>query len=128
MNKVFCVSCGFKNVYEVTKPKFCASCGTPVAGGVAPTPAPAVKAEVEVETEEESSLAHIDLRKLRRDIVAETNTQKTTLTDLWKSATPDDVNAPPMQRRAANLPEGEALIRQSQADCSSARGATEIDG
>lgn len=115
-------------MYEVTKPKFCASCGTPVAGGVAPTPAPAMKEEVEVEIEEESSLAHIDLRKLRRDIVAETNTQKTTLTDLWKSATPDDVNAPPMQRRAANLPEGEALIRQSQADCSSARGATEIDG
>jgi len=128
MNKVFCVSCGFKNVYEVTKPKFCASCGTPVAGGVAPTPAPAVKAEVEVEYEEESSLGSIDLRKLRQDIVAEANTQKTTLTELWKSATPDDVNAPPMKRRAANLPDGDALLRQSQADCGSARGATEIDG
>jgi len=128
MNKVFCVSCGFKNVYEVTKPKFCASCGTPVAGGVAPTPAAAVKAEVEVEYKEESSLGSIDLRKLRQDIVAETNTQKMTLTDLWKSATPEDANMTPMQRRASNLPDGKELLKRSQADCSSAREATEIDG
>lgn len=27
MNKVFCVSCGFKLFYEVNKPKFCSNCG-----------------------------------------------------------------------------------------------------
>jgi hypothetical protein len=124
MNKVFCSSCGHKNVYEVAKPKFCAACGTPI--GLA-APAPARKEAVaEIEYEEESGRS-FDLGKMKNDIVAELNTQSTTLTDLWKSATPEDANRSRMSRRASNLPDGDALIKQSQADCASSR-IQDIDG
>lgn len=124
MNKVFCSSCGHKNVYEVTKPKFCAACGTPI--GVA-APAPARREAVaEIEYEEETRRS-FDLRKMKNDIVAEANTDKTTLADLWKSATPEDANRDRMSRPAANLPDGEAMIKQSQADCASSR-VQDIDG
>jgi hypothetical protein len=85
-------------------------------------------AQEEVKDEPEvSSLASLDLRKLRRDIVAEANTQKTTLTDLWKSASESDAVQEEYKRNAPNLPEGDALLKQTQADCASSR-PTEIDG
>jgi len=124
MNKVFCSSCGHKNVYEVTKPKFCSSCGTTIG---ASAPAKARKEAVaEIEYEEEGS-RFFDLDKMKKDIVAEANTQKTTLTDLWKSATPEDANRSRMSRPASNLPNGDAMIKQSQADCASSR-VQDIDG
>jgi len=126
MNKVFCSSCGYKNVYEVNKPKFCADCGTKI-GMIAADPAPAKKEVVaEIEYEEEVSRS-FDLRRMKNDIIAESNTNKLTITDLWKSATPEDADMPPMQRRASNLPDGEAILKQSQADCASSR-VQEIDG
>lgn len=124
MNKVFCSSCGHKNVYEVTKPKFCSSCGATI--GLA-APAPARKEAVaEIEYEEESPRS-FDLDKMKRDIVAEASSQNITLTDLWKSATPEDANRSRSPRPAANLPNGDAMIKQSQADCSSSR-IQDIDG
>jgi hypothetical protein len=124
MNKVFCSSCGHKNVYEVAKPKFCSACGMPIG---ASAPAPARKEAVaEIEYEEEGSRS-FDLNKMKNDIVAEANTQKTTLTDLWKSATPEDANRSRMSRPASNLPNGDAMIKQSQTDCASSR-VQDIDG
>jgi len=127
MNKVFCSSCGFKNVYEVTKPKFCGDCGAKI-GAFSAAPAPAKREEVvaEIEYEEEVSRS-FDFRRMKADIVAEASSQKMTLTDLWKSASPEDARMAPMQRRAANLPDGDALLKQNQADCGSSR-VQEIDG
>jgi hypothetical protein len=124
MNKVFCSSCGHKNVYEVTKPKFCSACGSSI-GAAAPAPA-RKEAVAEIDYEEENSRS-FDLKKMKRDIVAEASSQNTTLTDLWKSATPEDANRTRTSRPAANLPEGEAMIKQSQADCASSR-IQDIDG
>jgi hypothetical protein len=123
MNKVFCSSCGHKNVYEVTKPKFCAACGTPIGASV---PAPA-RQEAVAEIEYEERAKGFDLRKLKNDIVAEASTEQITLTDLWKSATPEDASRGKFSRPASNLPEGEALIKRSQADCASSR-VQDIDG
>jgi hypothetical protein len=130
MNKVFCVSCGFKNPYEITKPKFCASCGTPVAG--VPAKVSQAKAPVVVEEEseeyEESIMGNIDIRRLRRDIVAESNSSKITLTDLWKSASPEDARSiGNFSRPAANLPQGEEILKRNRADCASSR-VIEVDG
>jgi len=125
MNKVFCSSCGHKNVYEVAKPKFCSGCGAKIGvAQVAPTP---VKKEVVAEIEYEES-RDFDLSRMRRDIVAETNSDKTSLAEIWKSATPEDANMTPLERRSPNLPEGEALLKQSQADCGSSRTTQDIDG
>ncbi len=122
MNKVFCSSCGHKNVYEVAKPKFCADCGAPI-GLSSALPEKRVAAEVEYEVEQPRRL---DLSRLKNDIVAEVgDNQGTTLTDLWKSATPDSANR--FDRPAPNLPDGEAMIKKSQADCASSRGQ-DIDG
>lgn len=125
MNKVFCSSCGHKNVYEVAKPKFCSACGASIGvAQVAPIPA---KKESVAEIEYEES-RDFDLKRMRRDIVAETNSDKISLAEIWKSATPEDSNMSPLERRSPNLPEGEALIKQSQADCGSSRAAQDIDG
>ena len=124
MNKVFCSSCGHKNVYEVVKPKFCAACGSKI-GSVEATPAKRTLA-AEIEYEEEGSLS-FDLQKMRSDIVAEANVEQTTLTDLWKSATPEDASRGKFSRPESNLPNGEAMIKQSRADCASSR-IQDIDG
>ena len=122
MNKVFCSSCGHKNVYEVTKPKFCADCGAPIG---LPSQASVKKVEEEVEYEVEQP-RRLDLSRLKNDIVAEVgDNQGITLTDLWKSATPDSANR--FDRPSPNLPDGEAMIKQSQADCASSR-VQDIDG
>ena len=125
MNKVFCSSCGHKNVYEVAKPKFCSACGAPV--GVSEKALKPEKKESVAEIEYEES-REFDIARMRRDIVAESNTSKTSLAEIWKSATPEDDNMPPMERRSPNLPEGDALIKQSQADCGSSRVIQDIDG
>ena len=124
MNKVFCSSCGHKNVYEVAKPKFCSACGSPT-GAAAPAPA-RKEAIAEIESEGESPHS-FDLNKMKKDIVAEASSQQTTLTDLWKSATPEDSTRSRSSRPASNLPNGDAMIKQSQADCSSSK-FQDIDG
>jgi len=110
MNKVFCVSCGFKILYEVTKPKFCSSCGEGVGGASS-----AKKEEVE-----EGSELDIDIEKLKKDIIVEKSEGKTTLESLWSTA-----NAPSSDeiepRRPSDDPEGQALLDQTIKDCSSSR-------
>ena len=110
MNKVFCVSCGFKILYEVTKPKFCSSCGEGVGGTSS-----AKKEEVE-----ERSELDIDIDKLKKDIVVEKSDGKVTLESLWSTA-----NAPASEgvepRRPSADPEGQALLDQTLKDCSSSR-------
>jgi len=111
MNKVFCVSCGFKILYEVTKPKFCSSCGENVGG---------VSAASKKEEVEEASELDIDIEKLQKDISVEVASEKTTLEDLWaSSAPPSDGDSSP--RRASDDPEGQALLDKTIADCSSSR-------
>ncbi|MDB4317691.1 hypothetical protein N9973_00175 [bacterium] len=124
MNKIFCSSCGCKNVYEVTKPKFCAACGDSI-GSAATSPA---RKEAIAEIEHEGlEVGPFDLRKMKNDVIAEANVQKTTLTDLWKSATPEDASQGRFSRPASNLPNGDAMIKQSQADCASSK-TQDIDG
>lgn len=124
MNKVFCSSCGHKNVYEVTKPKFCADCGEAI-GFVATAVKKGIKAEITYEDEPSSSKS-FDLSRLKNDIVAETdNGGSNTLSDLWKSATPESGGR--LERSKPNLPDGDDMIKQSQADCASSR-IQEIDG
>ena len=110
MNKVFCGACGFKILYEVSKPKFCSSCGESVGGT-----SYAKKEEVEEESE-----LDIDIEKLKKDIVVEKSDGATTLGSLWSSAdAPSNDNIEP--RPPSNDPEGQALLDKTIADCSSSR-------
>ena len=113
MNKMFCVSCGFKILYEVSKPKFCSSCGHNLAG--------ITKATVVEEPEEESSIDSIDINKLKRDISVDYSSTKTTLKDIIANSTAADANPEYESRPASTNAEGDALIKQIQQECASSR-------
>ena len=119
MNKLFCVSCGFKILYEVAKPKFCSSCGQSIA-----TLSTSSKKQ---EPEEERNLS-IDLNKLKRGIIAEVSNQKTNLGQIWNSVTNSEASSSKerYQRPPSKDPEGQALLDKTIQDCSSSR-MTDID-
>lgn len=53
MSKIFCTECGSPNLYEVTKPKFCSTCGFEMATAFGakpsrPTPATTVQTRAKV--------------------------------------------------------------------------------
>ena len=123
MNKTFCSALRHKNIYEVTQPKFCAGCGAGMG----------VKASVsgvdkvlrpQVEIESEDRVGGFDLERMRREVVAEANTNKIKLTDIMGSSSGGGGD---FVRDAANLPDGEELIEKNQQDCSSSK-PTDIDG
>ena len=122
MNKIFCVSCGFKILYEVKKPKFCSSCGTNVNSLNAST-------ETRESDEPESDLSKVDINKLKSSVSVEYNNQKTTLGDMWKSVTPDEASAPVdrISRPAHKGPDGQELLDQTLKECAPAR-RQDIDG
>ena len=122
MNKIFCVSCGSKLLYEVNKPKFCSSCGSNINSLNAST-------ETRESEEPESELPKVDINKLKSSVSVEYNSQKTTLGDLWKSVTPDEAHAPPemLSRPAHKGPDGQALLDQTVQECAPAR-RQDIDG
>ena len=114
MNKVFCVSCGFKILYEVNKPKFCSNCGQSV--GVVS------KSSNKEEPEPEDSL-DIDIEKLKKGISIEKSKRATTLKEIWSSVTPSEAQNPPesMSRAGFKGPDGQELLDQTIKDCSSSR-------
>ena len=113
MNKMFCVSCGFKILYEVSKPKFCSSCGHNFAG--------VSKAKVAEEPEEESSIDSIDVEKLKRNISVDYNSTKTTLKDIIASSSAADANPEYESRPASTNAEGDELLKQIRQECASSR-------
>jgi hypothetical protein len=125
MNKIFCVSCGHKNLYEVSKPKFCAGCGNEIGVGPSVSAVEKVlKPKMDVELEEETKGSY-NLRKLRSQIVAENTSNKIKLGDIVGSASPE--NQDEFKRDASNLPDGRDLLEQNKKDCGSSR-ITDIDG
>jgi hypothetical protein len=127
MNKIFCTSCGHKNIYEVNEPKFCAGCGSAIRGGVSSDVVRASEssASVEVDMGNGSSLGSINLDKLRNNIVAEGNSKQVKLGDIMGSSSSDSSDE--FVRGESNLPDGDELIQRSQQDCGSSK-PIDIDG
>ena len=113
MNKMFCVSCGFKILYEVSKPKLCSSCGHNLAG--------ITQATVAEEPEEESNIGSIDVDKLKRDISVDYSSTKTTLKDIIANSTAADANPEYESRPASTNAEGDDLLKQIREECASSR-------
>ena len=114
MNKLFCVSCGSKILYEVNKPKFCSSCGEPIGSVSTSSKKP--------ELEEESEL-NVDLNKLKKDITVESYSDKTTVEQIWGSVTSAEANMKreKFSRPASQDPDGKQLLDQTIKDCSSSQ-------
>ena len=116
MNKVFCVSCGFKILYELKKPKFCSNCGEAV-GGVSSS------STKEKEQVEEVSDLDVDLNKLKRGIVVEGKTKTSNLQELWSSVSPEEASSglEKFKRPPSKDPSGQEIIDQTMRDCASSR-------
>jgi hypothetical protein len=115
MNKLFCVSCGHKILYEVTKPKFCSSCGESLDG--------LSKASKEEDVEEQPEL-DVDLNKLKRDIIVEEGSSSNlNLKQIWGSVGSSEAVGEPdgYQRPESKDPNGKELLDQTRKNCASSR-------
>tara|TARA_Y100001973_G_scaffold8390_1_gene11541 strand:+ start:143 stop:505 length:363 start_codon:yes stop_codon:yes gene_type:complete len=114
MNKVFCVSCGSKILYELKKPKFCSSCGQSIGG---------VVASMNKEEVEETSNVNINLNKLKKDISVENVQGGTTIEQIWGSVTSSEARGSreSYNRPASKDPSGKELLDKTIKDCSSSR-------
>ena len=120
MNKIFCVSCGFKILYEINKPKFCSSCGTNISS---------LNASTKTEAPEESNPVQVDINKLKGSVAVDYQSKKTSLKDLWGSVSSDEARAEreKFSRAAHKGPDGQELLDQTIKDCASSR-RKDIDG
>lgn len=117
MNKIYCVSCGFKLAYELSAPKFCSSCGKNPYGIETTQENPA-----EVECDSEVSASR--LQKLKSDIQVEEYGGYTKLDELWSSPTPREEHGP---RKGFSGPSGKELLDQTVKECGTSR-TTDVDG
>lgn len=124
MNHEFCINCGHKAQFSITKPSFCPSCGVhfnkSVNASIASKPA-----QNNEDDEPEYTGAKFDMNKLRQSVAAQmTDHNKVSLDDLWK----DPQKSEYRPRQASSDPEGTALIKQVMSECKSKKEPTEING
>lgn len=118
MNKEFCIACGGRVTFEVSKPKFCCFCGVPFNKSLGSTPK-----RKEPQEEEEFVSGGFDIEKLRADIVAESNKDKKSLDDLWKNPAPKDPN---IYRAPSSDPSGTEILKKTMTECAQVKVAQEI--
>ena len=124
MNKEFCIQCGHKNMFEVSKPKFCAGCGSPFNTSAqisAPKKISQAKTLNRFDEDEEdddgTSFSDIDLSKLRNTIAYESYSNKVKLDDLWSNPAPREN----IERKGFNGPDGQELLNQTERECSTSK-------
>lgn len=120
MNKEFCINCGGKVEYSVTKPRFCPLCGVNFNTSIG--------ASVSTQNnqdggEPEYTGAKFDINKLRHSVAAQVDGNKISLDDLWKD--PQQSSYSP--RKASEDPEGNAILRQVMSECKSTKEPVEIN-
>lgn len=124
MNKEFCMSCGQKNVFEVTRPKFCCGCGQPLNTlSVASTPTQRRIVKDDQEEESDFDIESIDIDRLRKQISYEGQARKVSLDDLWKAPAPSDG----VRRVGVSGPQGKDLLAQIKKECSPVTTPKEIE-
>ena len=118
------MSCGQKNVFEVTKPKFCCGCGQPLnTVSIASTPAKRRIVQEEPEEESDFDLGSIDIDSLRRQISYEGQARKVSLDDLWRAPAPNDG----VRRVGVSGPQGKDLLEQIKRECAPVTTPKEIE-
>lgn len=122
MNHEFCMQCGHKNLFEVSRPKFCAGCGS-LLNRINSSNAKTVKIIEEEEENSDFDVSSINIEKLRKDVMIDTFAKKVSLDDLWKAPAPHDDS----KRPEFSGPEGKQLLKQIQEDCAPATAAKTID-
>lgn len=121
-NKEFCINCGHKNIFEVSRPKFCAGCGT--SFNVSSSSISNAAGDDDGERESNTPLK-INLAELRKSIHAETSkAPKVTLDNLWSDPAPRSEGN---YRAGDNSPVGQELLKQVLQECKANKEPTNID-
>ena len=120
MNYEFCIQCGTKVAFEVSKPKFCSGCGDPFNTSFV---SKSSKQDLQEDHEQDYVGGKFDIEKLRKTVAAQVEGNKVSLDDLWKN--PQQSSYSP--RRASSDPEGNALLKQVMTECKGAKEPVEIN-
>lgn len=126
MNHEFCMECGHKNLFEVSRPKFCAGCGK---GLNSHTSASKIKKTVSREEDEDTDedggfdVDSIDINKLRKSISFNVDNSKVSLDQLWSNPAPNDGYRRPDSESAS----GAELLKSFVKECAPVRSTKEID-
>lgn len=130
MNTEYCIKCGGKAEFSVSKPKFCPSCGSPFnrAGTSVSNASSRYEEEDEEDMDDEESVGHVDIRALKRKNIFKADVDKNsriTIGDL----TPPSSESARASRQALRGEEnlsGEELIRKMQMECSRIKSSTTL--
>lgn len=127
MNHEFCMGCGHKALFPITKPKFCPNCGVPfnvsLSSSTSTSPAKRQLDRQEAEEESDFDVEAIDLDALRKQISYEGQARKTSLDDLWRAPAPSDGT----RRVGVSCPQGKDLLRQIERECAPSTIAKEVE-
>ena len=126
MNTEYCIKCGGKAEFSVSKPKFCPTCGSPF-NRAASSVSKASFNEDEEEYEDDAS-EYVDVQSLKRKNIfkAEVNKDlKVTIADLAPPS-PESSKASRQSQRGEESLSGEENIRKMQMECSRIKTSTTI--
>jgi hypothetical protein len=126
MNTEYCIKCGGKAEFSVSKPKFCPTCGSPF-NRAASSVSKASFNEDEEEYEDDAS-EYVDVQSLKRKNIfkAEVNKDfKVTIADLAPPS-PESSKASRQSQRGEESLSGEEIIRKMQMECSRIKTSTTI--
>jgi hypothetical protein len=126
MNTEYCIKCGGKAEFSVSKPKFCPTCGSPF-NRAASSVSKASFNEEEEEYEDDAS-EYVDVQSLKRKNIfkAEVNKDfKVTIADLAPPS-PESSKASRQSKRGEESLSGEEIIRKMQMECSRIKTSTTI--
>lgn len=121
MNSEYCMQCGHKAEFRLSKPLFCPSCGSPFNRSSA-----SVSKKIEVDEDDDNDFSgEFDTKKLSKAWVAEKdNFRRPTFEDL--------INAPCQRSERIPRPESDAglsgmdLLKQIRQECARSKSTKEV--
>lgn len=135
MKVEYCSECGNKNLYEVSKPKFCSKCGEPLSAFASKDP-PQLRqdnhpTDMEIDDPDGEDIFHVPSIGSLQYEVSHDQSKRTTLGHLANSENPGQ---PEKLRRSRNIKEKSKqsenkwdVIKKTMKECSSNSEPTDIE-
>lgn len=123
MNSEYCMQCGHKAEFKVSKPSFCPSCGAPFnrAGGTSISK----RVETDDDDDDDDHAGEFDTEKLSEGWVAVKD-------DFRRPTFEDLINSPAKRSDRTSRPEsdaglsGQELLKQIRQECSRTKSSKEV--
>lgn len=126
MNTEYCIKCGGKAEFSVSKPKFCPTCGSPFNRAASSVSKASFNEDEEEEEDDSSEYVDVQSLKLKNIFKAEVNKDfKVTIADLAPPS-PESSKASRQGQRGEESLSGEEIIRKMQMECSRIKTSTTI--